>query len=178
MYWFSGAPKLEEPDNDEEVTRFIDRFITTSGDVLEIHEVIQCKHHKHSASWLREMRGQQFCRFSMPYPPMPATLVFYPFEENESNVEEYKEIFKKVKELLKSVSEEESAMFNNFEYFLSHLEISYEEYKFVIRSSLKKPQVFLRRQFSDRLLNAHSINILGLHIANMDIQFILDAYAC
>jgi len=23
------------------------------------------------------------------------------------------------------------------------------------------------------LLNAHSINILGLHIANMDIQFIL-----
>jgi len=39
------------------------------------------------------------------------------------NVEEYKEIFKKVKELLESVSEEESAMFNNFEYFLSHLEI-------------------------------------------------------
>jgi len=109
---------------------------------------------------------------------MPEILVLYPFEENESNVEEYKEISKKVKELLKSVSEEESAMFNNFEYFLSHLEISYEEYKFAIRSSLNKPQVFLRRQFSDRLLNAYNINILGLHRANMDIQFILDAYAC
>jgi len=69
-------------------------------------------------------------------------------------------------------------MFNNFEYFLSHLEISYEEYKFAIRSSLKKPQVFLRRQFSDRFLNAYNRNILGLHRANMDIQFILDAYAC
>jgi len=152
MYGFSGAPKREGPDNAEEVTRFIP----------EIHEVIQYQRHKHSASCLRELRGQQFCRFSKPYPPMPETLVLYPFEENESNVEEYKEIFTKVKELLKSVSEEESAMFNNFEYFLSHLEISYEEYKFAIRSSLKKPQVFLRRQFSDRLLNAYNINILGL----------------
>jgi len=65
-------------------------------------------------------------------------------------------------------------MFNNIKYFLSHLEISYE----TIRSSLKKPQVLLRRQFSDRLLNAYSRNIFGLHRANMDIQFILDAYAC
>jgi len=68
-------------------------------------------------------------------------------------------------------------MFNNFEYFFSHLEISYEEYKFAIRSCLNKPQVFLRHQFSDRLLNAYKRNILGLHRANMDIQFILDAYA-
>jgi len=116
MYWFSGAPKLEELDNAEEVTRFIDRFINNSGDDPEIHEVIQYQCHKHSASCLRELRGQQFCRFNMPYP-----LVLYPFEENESNVKEYKEIFKKVKELLKSVSEEESAMFNNIEYFLSRL---------------------------------------------------------
>jgi len=109
----------------------------------------------------------------MPYPPMTETLVLYPFEENESNVEEYKEIFKKVKELLMFVSEEESAMFNNFEYFLSHLEISYEEYMFAIRSSLKRAQVSLRRQFSDRLPNAYNINILGLRRANMDLQFIL-----
>jgi len=69
-------------------------------------------------------------------------------------------------------------MFNNFEYFLINLEISYERYKFAIWSSLKKQQLFLRRQFSDRLLNAFNRNILGLHRANMDIQFILDAYAC
>jgi len=39
----------------------------------------------------------------MPHPPMPETLVLYPFQENEFNDEDYKEIFKKVKELLKSV---------------------------------------------------------------------------
>jgi len=50
MYWFSGATKLEGPDNAEEVTRFIDRFINTSGDDAEIHEVIQYQRHKHSAS--------------------------------------------------------------------------------------------------------------------------------
>jgi len=30
----------------------------------------------------------------------------------------------------------------------------------------------------DGTLNAYNRNILGLHRANMDIQFILDAYAC
>jgi len=55
--WFSGAPKLEGPDNAEEVTCFLDRFITTSGDDPEIHELIQYQRHKHSASCLRELQG-------------------------------------------------------------------------------------------------------------------------
>lgn len=61
-----------------------------------------------------------------------------------------------------------------------HPDISttYENYKLALRSSLKKPQIFLRRKFSDRLLNAYNSDILRLHRANMDIQFILDAYAC
>jgi len=50
MYWISGGPKLEGPDNAEEVTSFIDRFITTSGDDPKIHEVIQYQRHKHSAN--------------------------------------------------------------------------------------------------------------------------------
>jgi len=41
MYWFFGATKLEGPDNAEEGTRFTDRFITTSGDDPDIHEVSQ-----------------------------------------------------------------------------------------------------------------------------------------
>jgi len=59
MYWFSGAPKLEKPDSSEEVTRFNDRFITTSGDDPQIHEVNQYQRHKHSASYLREIRPMQ-----------------------------------------------------------------------------------------------------------------------
>jgi len=51
MHWFSGAPR---PDNAEEVTRFIDRFITTSGDDPEVREIIQYQRHKHSASCLRD----------------------------------------------------------------------------------------------------------------------------
>jgi len=100
---FLVPQKLEGPDNAEEVTRYIDRFITTSEDDPEMHEVIQYQRHKHSASCLRELRVQQFCRLNMPHPPMPETLVLYPFEENEFNDEDFKEIFKKVKELLKSV---------------------------------------------------------------------------
>uniref|UniRef100_A0A0K8UM16 Uncharacterized protein n=1 Tax=Bactrocera latifrons TaxID=174628 RepID=A0A0K8UM16_BACLA len=45
-------------------------------------------------------------------------------------------------------------------------------------SGLTLPHIFLKRNFSDRLLNAYNKNILNLHRANMDIQFILDANAC
>jgi len=72
-------------------------IVTTSGDDPEIHEVIQYQRHKHSASCLRELRGQQFCRFNMPYPPMSETLGLNPFEENESNVEKYKKYLNKLK---------------------------------------------------------------------------------
>ena len=47
-----------------------------------------------------------------------------------------------------------------------------------IRSSLKRPTVFLKRRSNEILNNAYNSKILNLHRANMDIQFIRDPYAC
>jgi len=66
MYWFSGAPKLEGPDNAKEVTRFIDRFITTSGDDPEIHEVIQYQRHKHNNSAVLQIIASVFFNIRPP----------------------------------------------------------------------------------------------------------------
>ena len=78
------------------------------------------------------------------------------------------------------MSNEEIDCLNSFDGFLSNgrLNLTYEEYKNALRSSVKKPQVFLKRAFKDRFVNAFNPSILKLQRANMDIQFILDAYAC
>lgn len=47
-----------------------------------------------------------------------------------------------------------------------------------IRSSLKRAKVFLRREINEVMVNNYNFDILSLHQANMDIQFILDPYAC
>ena len=53
-----------------------------------------------------------------------------------------------------------------------------EEYIKMIRVDLKKAKVFLKRAPNEIRINAYNPQIMSLHKANMDIQFILDPYAC
>ena len=48
----------------------------------------------------------------------------------------------------------------------------------MIRAGSKKAKVFLKRAPNEIRINAYNPMILSLHKANMDIQFILDPYAC
>lgn len=47
-----------------------------------------------------------------------------------------------------------------------------------IQSSLKRDTVFLKRGSKEIFINGYNNEILSLHRANMDLQFILDPYAC
>lgn len=47
-----------------------------------------------------------------------------------------------------------------------------------IRSTLKRGTVFLRRSVGEAFVNSYNIKILEYWKANMDIQFVLDTYAC
>ena len=53
-----------------------------------------------------------------------------------------------------------------------------QEYIKMIRLDLKKAKVFLKRAPNEIRINAYNPMIMSLHKANMDIQFILDPYAC
>jgi len=67
---------------------------------------------------------------------------------------------------------------NDFENFLSHSQInlSYGDDILAIRSSLRKPKIFLKRSFNAIMANAYNPLIISLQRANIDIQFILDPY--
>ncbi|CAF1203192.1 unnamed protein product [Adineta steineri] len=53
-----------------------------------------------------------------------------------------------------------------------------EQYIKMIRAGLKKTKVFLKRAPNETRINAYNPMIMSLHRANMDIQYILDPYAC
>ena len=74
---------------------------------------------------------------------------------------------------------EDISNLNDFEHFLSdsRINMSFDNYLLALRSSLTKPKIFLKRKLQERFINAYNSLILELHRANMDIQYILDAYA-
>ena len=64
-----------------------------------------------------------------------------------------------------------------FRQLLDDIHLDYDMYLNAIRYELKQPKVFLKRGFNALKLNAFNTDVLRLHQANMDIQFILKAYS-
>ncbi|OFC61133.1 hypothetical protein BBW68_13460 [Candidatus Erwinia dacicola] len=183
MYWLNNAPRinLQDPQTFPDVISFIDNYISTDGSISHLENYLGYQKHNHSRSCTREIRGQQFCRFGIPYPPMPSTQILLPLTETSQNSERHKENFFKIQNVLNSnMTTEDISNLNDFEHFLSdsRINMSFDDYLLALRSSLTKPKIFLKRKLQDRFINAYNPLILELHKANMDIQYIVDAYAC
>ena len=69
-------------------------------------------------------------------------------------------------------------MLITFEDFLVTLKLTPEEYEIAIRSGLKARTIFLKRQTNEISINNYNKHCLRAWRANMDIQYIVDAYAC
>ena len=94
-----------------------------------------------------------------------------------SNDEEISEIRQNVmKELEKKSKDKDNSL--PFEEFLKNIYIHEKEYIKMVRAELKKAKVFIKRVPNDIRINAYNPMIMSLHRANMDIQYIIDPYAC
>lgn len=56
--------------------------------------------------------------------------------------------------------------------------MTYDEYLLAVRSALERKQVFLKRRVSECRINNYNRDLLYCWQANMDIQYIIDPYAC
>ena len=65
-----------------------------------------------------------------------------------------------------------------FEAFLEKVELTESQYIETIRYSLKRPTLLLKRSPSKIRINNYNTNLLKAWRANMDLQFVLDPYAC
>ena len=109
---------------------------------------------------------------------MPESMIFEPLKESHFDEEEVikiKKNWEKVKHLLDEMKYGENI---TFQAFLEKLELTEVQYIQAIRYSLKHPTLLLKRSTSEIRINNYNTNLLKAWRANMDLQFVLDPYAC
>ena len=170
LIWIENAPKLEK-NTEEEIIQFVDNYLTCSTDDEEIGELVEFQSHKHSKSCRK--KGKAICRFGFPLPPLPRTLLLHPLDED---VEKYK---KQYSELQKTMNEYKNVTDITFDEFLEQVaKMNLENYIKCIRSSLRAPKIFLKRNPNEMRVNLFNKTILLGWKANLDIQMVLEPYGC
>src|SRR5258708_35572454 len=107
---------------------------------------------------------------------MRRTKIIEPLISEENCLKSLKKSWNEINKKIKNLNKLNSSM--NFDEFLAHIGYSEEEYLLRLRSSIKSTKVFLMRETNAINLNAYNKEILNLHKANMDLQFIVSPYAC
>lgn len=181
LFWLKNAPeyKTEDSNSKYEICNFIDSFISTNSKSEGCEQFIELQRHSHTKSCKRELKnGEGYCRFNIPYPPLNCTKILMPLDVKDipkQDLEKYHENYEKVKIFL---NDKENIVDIKFEEYLKTIDLSDEIYIHALRSQIKIPKIFLERNLIDVYINAFNSDILKLHRANMDIQFVLDPYAC
>ena len=108
---------------------------------------------------------------------MRCTQILYPLDEDISSTvtKASKELWKEIKNKLNYFKEGKDITFSEL---LQELDVSERQYILAIRSSLSTPTIFLKRSLNELRINNYNSVCLRAWRANMDIQYVLDVYAC
>ena len=172
LVWTSDAPKYKE-NSDEEIEVYVDQYITADTQEKDplMKPLVNLQVHKHSKTCKKG--GKTVCRFGFPLPPLPRTMLLEPLE---TDVDEYR---KKYSDIHNKMNEYKDGCDIDYQTFLQNvIGMSEEEYIKCIRASLKGPKMFLKRNPSEMRVNYYNPDLLKAWNANLDIQFVLDPYAC
>lgn len=179
ILWLEDSPSFssDEPLGFHVIESFVDQFITTNSSDSEIQDFIKLQYHKCTITCKKTLRGKVSCRFGAPFLPMDRTRVLLPLKENEITPEEMdncQALLLKVKNLLNG----DLNAIGTFSTMLELLECDLNEYLMAVRYQLQSNKVMLQREPKDARINGFNKKILSLMRSNMDVQFVLDAYAC
>lgn len=202
LVWPYGAPTLDQqdPQSGVNVAAFVDQIISSKKEWDgTVHtnlaedstddtwqDLLNHQTHHHTRTCKRKRGNQWVCRFNIPFYPMMETQVLLPYEPQgdteDTRVAEqrrYEEIHARIRSYLDENTDALSTSDMSFEEFLRAVDVSSnEEYLVALRSSLKRPKIFIQRLPNAVLVNNYSPKIFNLMKSNMDIQFVLDPYAC
>ena len=175
ILWIKGAPKFGT-DSLEEVTQFIDKYQTCSIPIndLELQDLVQLQTHVHSSSCIR--KGS--CRFGIPKFPSPVTIISTEPDAEQEKVEKVKQandIFLRINETIREIDSFDDI---TLEQLLQVSHVSMDEYMEALQISKRGNTVVLKRTPQEMNINCYNPAVLRAWKANMDIQYILDAYAC
>ena len=171
LVWIDNAPKYPK-DDEETIVKFVDNYVSCSNQHgTSMLHLVDLQTHKHSKTCRK--KGKAVCRFGFPLPPLRKTVLLEPLDVD---VDKYKKKYDKIQDKMNKYKD---GMNFSFEQFLTKVaEMSEEEYIKCIRSSINGPKVFLKRQPSEIRINLYNENLLCAWNANIDLQYVLDPYAC
>ena len=176
MIWCENSPRYGV-DSKQEVIRFIDTHITCqkTDETPEDKELIKYQTHRHSHTCRKKKRKQ--CRFGFPKPPMRSTDILEPLDADIDPTEEkvHKKNWTKIQGHLKDMAIDEDMTFDSF---LKDLGMTEDQYVLAVKSSITSATVFLKRSPSEIRVNNYNPHCLRAWRANIDLQYVLDVYAC
>ena len=176
LIWLEDAP-VYRCNNDSDVTTFIDKIITCKkpNNDPELVLLVNRQMHRHCQTCRKKSKAE--CRFNFPQPPMKSTTILHPLGDDvsETEVRKHKDTWKNISKHLNDMKEGEDITFDQL---LINLNVTEQNYYLAIQSSLNAPTIFLRRNPNEQRVNNYNSACLKAWRANMDIQFVLDVYAC
>ncbi|XP_078794680.1 uncharacterized protein LOC144988284 [Oryzias latipes] len=198
LFWIEDAPVIDR-NTDAEVIAFIDRYVTcelpSNIDLLEIVTSVQ----KHSETHAKTCKKKgTVCRFNFPRPPSARTFISRStsaeetqscqcvLSEKEScNCKENaqtQQLKKKEASALiahiKAALSADGPTYDNVEDLFGSVGLNQSTFETAYNCCARKTHVVLKRQINEVWINQYSKPLLKCWNANMDIQFVVDAYAC
>ncbi|XP_062327719.1 uncharacterized protein LOC134028267 [Osmerus eperlanus] len=204
LFWVESAPQIDK-DPDEKVVDFIDKYVSCelpSSDDDELCEIVNTVQ-KHSTKHSKTCRKKKTeCRFNFPRPPSCRTFIDrnnteenlnVTYAQNQCNTEQSHQPMNEEDELRKLMTPDvaekmlkmvRTTLLNSDQTFESTEElfesIGISQLLFEIANSqlTNKTSVVLKRKPGDIWINQFNKDLLRAWNANMDIQYIVDAYSC
>ncbi|XP_078603870.1 uncharacterized protein LOC144877700 [Branchiostoma floridae x Branchiostoma japonicum] len=179
ILWIKDAPQINV-DSDEDVVKFINEHITCSIPEENDEElrklVLSVQKHGHSATCRREQK----CRFRFPRPPSQETLIARQSEDpNAANIERDLKIKTEILKSVRAVIDNSNVDDNiSLDIVLEKANVDPALYHKVLQTTKSGKDIVLKREVSETSINPYNPHILRTWAANMDVQYILDVYAC
>ncbi|XP_058478094.1 uncharacterized protein LOC131449268 [Solea solea] len=203
LFWVENAPLIDK-NTDKEVVDFIDRYVTCElpsddDSLLDIVSSVQMHSKRHSKTC---KKNNTVCRFNFPRPASAQTFVSRvkvdeeivackcekrdptetlclkckerDFAERKGRKVRAHEILENIKKALS----DENQSFDTVEQLFESLNITQEAFEDAYCRTTRGTKVVLKRQVKEVWVNQYSKQLLKCWNANLDIQFVVDAYAC
>ena len=173
IVWVRNAPELDE-DPEEEIIEFVDKYVScelppeTDAELYEIVTHVQMHSKNHTRSCRKTGKT---CRFNFPRPPSNNTFICEPVDKEEQ-ITNAKDKLKKLWELIEANSD------TTFDEILHLAEITQSEFQDLLAQVTRRNTLHLKRSIHEQWINNYNPHLIRCWNGNMDIQYVLDPYAC
>ncbi|XP_077364609.1 uncharacterized protein LOC144009028 isoform X1 [Festucalex cinctus] len=199
FFWIFNAPLIDK-NTDDEVCEFIDKYVTCelpSEDeaLLDIVTSVQEHSKQHTKSCKKK---NTVCRFNYPRPASSRTFISRKkTDENDKKQckckvdkdalakcacknEEQQESIRaaEIMTAVKTALSDKNASFDSVEHLFESLGINQETFEDAYQRFSRNTHVVLKRDVKAVWVNPYNKSLLKCWNANMDIQYVIDAYAC